>query len=472
MNDNNKHQLVIIGAGPGGYRAAYMAADLGLKVTLVDPEVNPGGVCLYRGCIPTKTLLHLAKIIHDAGHAREMGINFSSPEIDIGKMKEGKNQIIKKLTGGLGQLAKARKINYVRGYAKFLDSRTLEINETEGQKKNITFENVIIATGAKPFQLPGIDYKSPRIMTSSESLELKNIPKKLLIVGGGYIGLEMTIIYNMMGSKVSVAEITDNFMPGMDKDLISAYRKASKSIHQDIFLETKVKKAEEEKNGIKMDFENKHNETFSKKYDKILVAIGQQPNTDGLGLENTSIERDEKGFIKISKQQQTSMNSVFAIGDVAGPPLLAHKASYEGKVAAEVIAGYKSTNDAKAIPAVIYTLPEIATCGLSENEAKAKKVNYKIEKFPWSASGRAVAMNENAGFTKLLVDPQNERILGAKIVGKDAGDMIAELVLAIEMAATAEDVARTIHPHPTLSETIMEAAEMFYGHPAHTFPKK
>lgn len=469
---DNKHQLVIIGAGPGGYRAAFMAADLGLKVTLIDPEVNPGGVCLYRGCIPTKTLLHLAKIIHEAGNVSDMGVQFSSPEIDIEKVKAAKNKIIKKLTGGLGQLSKARKINYIRGYAKFLDSETLEIKENEGGTTKISFEKVIIATGAKPFQLPDIDNTSSRVMTSSESLELEDIPGKMLVVGGGYIGLEMATIYHVMGTKVSVAELTDNFMPGTDKDLITVFRKASKNIHEEIFMETKVKKAVEEKDGIKVNFENKKGETFSKKYDKIMVAIGQKPNTDRLGLENTSIEQDERGFIKTDKYQKTSMPDVFAIGDVAGPPLLAHKASYEGKVAAEVIAGQASANDARAIPAVIYTLPQIATCGLTENEAKAKQVNYKVVKFPWSASGRAMAMDENKGFTKLLINPENERILGAGIVGKDAGDMIAELVLAIEMAATAEDVARTIHPHPTLSETIMEAAEIYYGHPAHTFIKK
>ena len=472
MSDTEKHELVIIGAGPGGYRAAFMAADLGLKVTLVDPEINPGGVCLYRGCIPTKALLHLAKIKQDAEHAGEMGINFTVSEVDIEKVRNWKNTVVKKLTGGLGQLVKARKINFIRGTAEFTDSKTLQINEKDGNKKKISFSNVIIATGAKPLKLPGIDSENPNIMNSAESLELKDIPGKLLVVGGGYIGLEMATIYNSLNTEITIVELTGDFMPGLDKDLIAAYKKASKSTFKEILLETKVTGIEKKGKSLKVEFETKQKKKFSKAFDKVLIAVGQEPNTQNLGLENTSVERDKKGFIKVNAQQQTSEKNIYAIGDVAGPPLLAHKASYEGKVAVEVISGKKAANDAKAIPAVIYTEPEIATCGLSENEAGEKNIDFKVVKFPWPASGRAVAMNAGQGFTKLLVDPKSERILGAGIVGKNAGDMIAELVLAIEMAATAEDVALTIHPHPTLSETIMEAAEMFYGHPAHTFIKK
>ena len=471
MNDNKKHELVIIGAGPGGYRAAFMAADLGLSVTLIDPEINPGGVCLYRGCIPTKALLHLAKIKTDAEHAHEMGIQFKVSKIDVEKVRNWKDDVVKKLTGGLGQLVKARKINYIKGTARFLDSKTLKVKEEGGPEKKITFENVIIATGAKPVQIPGFDFSNPRIMNSAYSLNLENIPEKMLVVGGGYIGLEMATIYKSLSSKVSIVELTDDFMPGMDKDLVAAYKKASKTLFNEIFLETKVKKVDAKKEILKVEFEDQKGKTFSKEYDKILVAVGQSPNTKNLGLENTSVKLDDKGFVKVNDKQQTNQDEIYAIGDVAGPPLLAHKASYEGRVAAEVISGIKAANDAKAIPAVIYTDPEIATCGLSEKQAKEKNIDYKVVKFPWSASGRAVAMNAGQGFTKLLVHPENERILGAGIVGKYAGDMIAELVLAVEMAATAEDVALSIHPHPTLSETIMEAAEMFYGHPAHTFVK-
>ncbi len=472
MSNTEKHELVIIGAGPGGYRAAFMAADLGLKVTLVDPEINPGGICLYRGCIPTKALLHLSKIKLDAEHAGEMGIHFTASEVDIEKVGKWKNNVVKKLTGGLGQLVKARKINYVRGTAEFINSKTIQLNKKDGNRKKISFDNVIIATGAKPLKLPGIDLKDPRIMDSAESLELKDIPGKLLVVGGGYIGLEMATIYKALSSEITVVELTDDFMPGLDKDLIAAYKKAGKSTFKDILLETKVTSIEKKGKSLKVEFETKQKKKFSKEFDKVLIAVGQEPNTKNLGLDNISVEQDEKGFIKVNDRQQTSEQGIYAIGDVAGPPLLAHKASYEGKVAAEVIAGKKSANDAKAIPAVIYTEPEIATCGLSEREAGEKNIDIKVVKFPWPASGRAVAMNSGQGFTKLLVHPENERILGAGIVGKNAGDMIAELVLAIEMAATAEDIALTIHPHPTLSETIMEAAEMFYGHPAHTFMKK
>ena len=472
MKKNNKHELVIIGAGPGGYRAAFMAADLGLEVTLIDPEINPGGVCLYRGCIPTKALLHLSKIKTDAEEASDMGIKFTSAEVDVDKIRNWKDKVVKKLTGGLGQLVKAHKITYMKGMAKFLDSKTLEVDLADEGKKKISFENVIIATGASPIQLPNIKTDDPRIMNSAASLDLKDIPGKMLVVGGGYIGLEMATIYRALNTEVSIVEMTGDFMPGMDKDLIATYKKANKAAFKDVFFETKVTGIGKKGDKLKVDFEGKEGKTFSKQYDKVLVSIGQKPNSKNLGLDNTLIELDDKGFIKVNSRQQTSEKGIFAIGDVAGPPLLAHKASYEGRVAAEVIAGKKAANDARSIPAVIYTEPEIATCGLSENEAKEKNIDYKVVKFPWSASGRSVAMNENSGFTKLLVHPENERILGAGIVGKNAGDMIPELALAIEMAATAEDVAMTIHPHPTLSETIMEAAEMFYGHPAHTFMKK
>jgi dihydrolipoamide dehydrogenase len=472
MEKEKKHELVIIGAGPGGYRAAFMATDLGLEVTLIDPEINPGGVCLYRGCIPTKALLYLSKIKTDAEEVSEMGITFNSPEVDVDKIRKWKDKVVKKLTGGLGQLVKAHKITYLKGTAKFLDSETLEVDLTCENKKKINFENVIIATGASPIQLPNIKTDDPRIMNSATSLDLKDIPAKMLVIGGGYIGLEMATIYRALNAEISVVEMTDDFMPGMDKDLIATYKKANKVAFKDIFFETKVTNIGKKGDKLKVDFEEKGGKKFSKQYDKVLVSIGQKPNTQNLGLENIPVELDDKEFIKINNRQQTTEKGIYAIGDVAGPPLLAHKASYEGRVAAEVIAGEKAANDAKAIPAVIYTEPEIATCGLSEKEAKEKNIGYKVVKFPWPASGRAVAMNENSGFTKLLVHPENERILGAGIVGKNAGDMIAELALAIEMAATAEDVAMTIHPHPTLSETIMEAAEMFYGHPAHTFIKK
>ena len=466
------HDLIIIGAGPGGYRAAFMAADLGMDVTLIDPELNPGGVCLYRGCIPTKALLHLTKIKTDAEHAKDLGIKFSEPEVDIEKVIDWKNKVVKQLTGGLGQLVKARKINYIKSRAKFINSNTVELSgDKEGEK--ITFKKAIIATGATPVTIPSINIDSEHVIDSTKALDLKEVPQKMLIIGAGYIGLEMATIYKALGSQVSVVELTNDFMPGMDSDLVAEYKKTNKDLFNDVFLETKVKEIKEQGKQLEVSFKDKEDKTFKKKYDKVLVAIGQKPNTEGLGLENTSVEQDDKGFIKVNKNQQTSNENIFAIGDIAGQPLLAHKAGYEGRIAAEVIAGKKdAVNDARAIPAVVYTEPEIASCGLSEKEAKEKGIDFKTVKFAWAASGRAIAMNEKTGFTKLLIDKKTERVLGAGIVGRNAGDMIPELALAIEMAATAEDIALTIHPHPTLSETIMEAAEIFYGHAAHVFSKK
>ncbi len=471
MSDKKK-ELLIIGAGPGGYRAAFMAADLGLDVTLIDPENNPGGVCLYRGCIPTKALLHLVKIKNDASHAEEMGMKFSTPDIDVEKIAKWKDSVVEKLTGGLGQLLKSRKITYIKAYAEFIDDHSVQLKGKDVDEEKISFENAIIATGAKPVSLPGIDTGEKNIMTSADALKLQDVPEKMLIIGGGYIGLEMATIYHSMGSKVSIVEVTGNFMPGMDEDLIREYKKASKDIFEDLFFETKVDNIEKKGKTLKVNFKNKDKKDFSKQYNKVLVAVGQKPNTENIGLAKTSVETDEKGFIKIDEQHRTSAGHIFAIGDVAGPPLLAHKASYEGGIAAEVIAGENVVNDARAIPAVIYTEPEIATCGLNETEAKEQNLNFKKVKFPWAASGRAAAMNEKRGFTKLLIDTDNDRIIGAGIVGKNAGDMIAELVLAIEMAATAKDIELTIHPHPTLSETIMETAELYYGHPTHTAKRK
>jgi dihydrolipoamide dehydrogenase len=467
MSDKNNHELVVIGAGPGGYRAAFMAADLGLRVTLIDPKVNPGGVCLYHGCIPTKALLYLSSVIKDAEDVAEMGIRFSAPEVDVKKAVAWKNKVVRKLTTGLGQLVKARKIKYIRGTASFLDEHTLEVKAEDGKKENISFKNAIIATGAVAVKLPGIDYESPRIMDAEEALKLEDIPEKLLIVGGGYIGVEMSIIFNEFGSKVSVVEMTDNFLPDLDDDLVTEHRKGGKEIYEETLFQTSVVNIEEKNDLLEVTFQDKQEKKFTKTYNKVLVAIGMKPNIKGLGLDNIKIETDKHGFIKVNELQETSVKGIYAIGDVAGPPLLAHKASYEGRVAAEAVAGKNTANDARAIPAAIYTEPGIATCGLTEHEAKEKNIKYKVVKFPWAASGRAVSMNESKGFTKLLIDPGNERILGAGIVGKNAGDLIAELVVAIEMGATAEDLALSIHPHPTLSETIMEAAELFYGHAAH-----
>jgi len=466
-----KRELIVIGAGPGGYRAAFMAADLGLKVTLIDKEEKPGGECLYRGCIPTKALLHAVKLKKAATEAGEMGIHFEEPKLDVKEMAKWKQGVIEKLTGGLGQLVKARKIEYLQGTARFKDQSALVCTGTDGKEQELSFEKAIIATGAMPVKLKELEPDGKRVMGSEAALELKDIPGRILVVGGGYIGLEMAFIYHGLGAEVSVAEMTDGFMPGTDRDLVQEFNKASKGVFSDIFMETKVKEVKKNQKHLAVTFEGKDG-TFSKQYDKILVAVGETPDHSELAPDKAGVETDERGFIKVDEQQRTSAEGIYAIGDAAGGPLLAHKASYEGKVAAEVAAGKDVVNDAKVIPGVVYTEPEIAFCGLTEQEAKEKDYKFKTVKFPWGASGRAIAMNERHGFTKLLVHPETERILGAGIVGKEAGDLIAEIALAIEMGATVTDLALTIHPHPTLGETIMEAAEMYLGTPVHTMGKK
>jgi dihydrolipoamide dehydrogenase len=467
----DKKELIVIGAGPGGYRAAFMAADLGMDVTLIDKEEKPGGECLYRGCIPTKALLHAVKLKDAAIAAGPMGISFSEPDLDVKKMAQWKQGVIDKLTGGLAGLVKGRKIEYLRGTAKFSDDSTVVLEDPDGKSTELSFKQAIIATGATPVKLKGLAPDGDRIMGSEAALELKDVPKKLLVVGGGYIGLEMAHIYHGLGSEVSVVELTDGFMPGTDRDLVKEYNKSAKKIFNDIFLETNVKEVKKNKTNLRVTFEGKEG-TFSNSYDRILVAVGEKPDHGKLDLDKTGIATDDAGFIKVDDRQRTSVQHIFAIGDVAGGPLLAHKAMYEGKIAAEAAAGKDVVNDARVIPGVVYTEPEIAFCGLTENKAKEQGRSYEKVKFPWAASGRAVAMHEKYGFTKLLIDPESERILGAGIVGKDAGDLISELALAIEMGATATDLALTIHPHPTLSETIMEAAEIYLGTPGHTMNKK
>lgn len=470
-NKEKKRELIVIGAGPGGYRAAFMAADLGMDVTLIDKEEKPGGECLYRGCIPTKALLHAVRLKDAAMNAGPMGISFSEPDLDVKKMAGWKQDVIDQLTGGLAGLVKGRKIAYLRGTAKFNDDHSLVYEDPAGTTRKLQFDKLIIATGATPVQLKGLEPDGEKIMGSEAALELKDVPGKLLVVGGGYIGLEMATIYHGLGSEVSVVELTGGFMPGTDRDLVKEYNRSAKGLFKDIFLETKVKEVKKNKTNLRVTFEGKQ-ETFSKSYDKILVAVGEKPDHDMVGLGNTSVETDDAGFIRVDEQQRTSVEHIFAIGDVAGGPLLAHKAMYEGHVAAEVAAGKDVVNDARVIPGVVYTEPEIAFCGLTETQAKEKGRSYEKVKFPWAASGRAVAMHEKHGFTKLLVDPESDRILGGGIVGKDAGELVSELALAIEMGATATDIALTIHPHPTLSETVMEAAEMYLGTPVHSMAKK
>lgn len=456
---------MIIGAGPGGYAAAFHAADLGIKVTLIDPEVNPGGVCLYRGCIPSKALLHLAKTKEEAMQASKWGMKFEEPKIDIKKVASWKEKVVKKLTEGLGQLSKVRNIEYIQGKAKFTGKNELEVTDNKGKTSDLSFEKVIIATGSSAVGLPELEIDHEKIWDATDALELKELPKKMLVVGGGYIGLELGSVYAALGTKVSIAEMTPGFLPGADRDLVKVFEKSE--AFKNVFFETKVEKVKITKKGVKVSLKGKKEEQ-AKKFDCVLVAVGRKPNTQNLGLENLGIAANEKGFLEVDDRRRTKLEHVFAIGDITGEPMLAHKASHEGRIAAEVIAGKKgAAYDPKVIPAIVFTNPELAWCGLTEEEAKEKDKNVKVVKFPWSASGRAVAIGENTGLTKLLIDKETEVILGGAVAGKNAGSLIPEIALAIEMGSTASDLSLTIHPHPTLSETIMESAELFYGGATH-----
>jgi len=468
MAEEKKTQVAIIGAGPGGYPAAFRAADLGLDVTIIDPEANPGGVCLYRGCIPSKALLHAAKVITEAEEASRFGVSFEKPAIDLGKLRGWKDDVVGKLVGGLGQLAKQRKIKHVRGRAKFIDRNTLTIENEDGSAGQLKYENAIIATGSRPAVIPGLP-ASRNILDSTSALDLPDIPGSMLVVGGGYIGLELGTVYAALGTEVSVVEMTGGLMPGADRDLVRVLQKRSEQIYKAVMLETKVVGIKEIGNGMLVTLEGKGQEKEELVFDKVLVCVGRKPNSEGLGLENTKVETDGKGFIRVDEERKTSEPNIFAIGDVAGEPMLAHKATHEGRVAAEVIAGMKSAFMPNAIPAVVFTDPEIAWCGITETEAKERNIQVSVARFPWGASGRAATLGRQDGVTKIITDPETERVLGVGIVGPGAGELIAEGVLAVEMGALASDIALSIHPHPTLSETLMEAAEALEGSSTHIY---
>ena len=472
-------QLAVIGAGPGGYAAAFYAADLGMQVTLIDPAVNPGGVCLYRGCIPSKALLHVAKVLSEAQHAEQWGVSFGSPRIDLDRLRAFKTKVVNQLTGGLGQLSKQRKITYVQGTAAFRDAKTLEITKESGGKETLSFEHAIVATGSHPAKVPGLSIDSPRVMDSTGGLELPDIPKSLLVVGGGYIGLELGTVYASLGTKVTVVEMTDGLLPGADRDLVNILAKRIESICEAVLLKTKVVGMKEGKNGIAVTFEpstpadggrpgqaavEKKEQTF----DRVLVSIGRRPNPMP-GIEKTKVAVNQRGFIEVDEKLQTAEPSIYAIGDIVGEPMLAHKASHEGRVAVEAIAGHKVAFEPLAIPAVVFTDPELAWCGLTESEAKKQNREVAIARFPWGASGRSLTLDRSDGVTKLVIDPKSERILGVGIVGPGAGELIAEGVLAVEMGANATDLKMSIHPHPTLSETLMESAEVFFGQATHVY---
>ena len=452
MADNSNLRIAVVGGGPGGYAAAFLAADLGMKVTLIDPEVNPGGVCLYRGCIPSKALLHVAKLIEESHQAKNWGIEFADPKIDLARLRSWKESVVKKLTGGLGQLSKQRSVKYVQGRASFENSNTLRVAKGNGGEESLSFDRIIIATGSRPAVVPSLKIDSPRMMDSTGALDLQDIPKSLLVVGGGYIGLELGSVYAALGTRVTVVEMLSGLLPGADRDLVLPLHKRLEKAFEGILLNTTVKSLKEEKNGIRATFEGKDVKEKEKVFDRVLVSVGRKPNSEISGLDKTRVQVNQRGFIQVNNQLQTDDPSIFAIGDVVGEPMLAHKASHEGRTAVEVIAGHKYTFEPNAIPAVVFTDPEVAWAGLTETQAQAEGRQIKVAKFPWGASGRAVTIDRTEGMTKMLIDPETERVLGVGIVGPGAGELIAEGVLAIEMAALAGDLELTIHPHPTLSE--------------------
>ncbi len=460
--DSDLHaEVLVLGSGPGGYTAAFRAADLGKKVILVEKFDNIGGVCLNVGCIPSKALLHTAEIINEAAEMTAHGIDFGKPKIDIKKLAAFKNKVIKQLTGGLAGLAKQRKVQIVTGYGKFTSTHRIDVTGKNGVT-SISFDNAIIAAGSSVFNIPGLPYGDARLMDSTGALELVDIPKRLLVIGGGIIGLEMATVYDALGSKVSVVELSPGLIPGCDSDLVRPLMKRVKGRYENIWLNAKVTAIDTLKKGLKVTFEGKgvpEHDTF----DRVLLAVGRSPNGKLIDADKADVAVDERGFINVDKQQRTNVNHIFAIGDVVGQPMLAHKATHEAKTAAEVICGMKSYFDAKTIPSVAYTDPEIAWMGITEEQAKADGIEYSKGVFPWAASGRSLSIGRNEGLTKVLFDKNTHRIIGTGIVGTNAGELIAEAVLALEMGADIEDIALTVHPHPTLSETFNFAAEMAEG---------
>ena len=469
---NTNQKIAVIGGGPGGYAAAFLAADLGMNVTLIDREVNPGGVCLYRGCIPSKALLHIAKLIDEAKHATNWGITYQAPQIDLDRMRSFKEGVVKKLTGGLGQLSRQRKVTYIQGNASLVDSCSVRVEKTGGGEETLHFDKLILATGSRPAMIPAFDIGSPRVMDSTGALNLEDIPKRLLVVGGGYIGLELGSVYAAIGSKVSVVEMTPGLLPGADRDLVAPLQKRLTGMFEAILLETTVTGMQDTGSGVKVKFKTKDGKEDEQTYDRVLVSVGRKPNVQVPGLDKTRVKINQKGFIQVNSSLMTDDPFIYAIGDVVGEPMLAHKASHEGRVAVEAIAGHKVAFEPQAIPAVVFTDPEIAWAGLTETQAQNEGREVTVAKFPWAASGRAMTIDRTEGLTKLIIDPHTERVLGIGICGVSAGEMISEGVVAIEMGALAGDIKLSIHPHPTLSETIMEAAEVFYGQSTHIYRPK
>lgn len=462
-------EVLVIGSGPGGYAAAFRAADLGLDVTMVDTALRPGGVCLHKGCIPSKTFLFLSELIHDAKRAETMGITFGQPRIDLDALRTWKDKVIDQMANGLVSLSNRRGVQVLRGRAEFESSDTVRLHDAE--ISHIKFRHAILASGSYPTSFPGTEFKpGGRIMSSTGALALADIPESLLILGGGYVGLELGTVYAALGSRVSLVELEDRLLLGVDQDLVQPLHRRLEAVFETISLNTRVSALNENDNGVDVSFDGDIDNP-EQTFDRVLVAIGRKPATQNMGLENTSIELDEKGFVVVDEQQRTSDERIFAVGDVVGGYMLAHKATREGKVAAEVIAGQPSAFDVRAIPAVVYTDPQIAWCGVTEEQARKDNIKIDVQRFPWKFSGRATTMGAPEGLTKIIVDPDTQRILGVGISGRNTEGLISEGVLAIEMGALAEDMALSIHPHPTLSETEGEAAEIFLGSATHILSK-
>jgi dihydrolipoamide dehydrogenase len=470
MADTINTQLVVLGGGPGGYAVAFLAADHGFKVTLIEARDRPGGACLHVGCIPSKAVLHAAKLITDVRDAKHVGLDFGSPKIDINGVRGHWQKVVDELSGNLAKLAKARKVDLVKGLGKFVDPNTIEV---DGGNR-FHFEQCVVATGSLPARPPTLNLPSPRIMDSTGALKLEELPARFLVVGGGYIGLELGYVYAALGSKTTVVEMTEGLLPGVDRDLVKPLqdRLTKTKLFDAILLKTKVAKVEEVRDGIRATLEGPDGKTTEQIFDRVLVSVGRRPNSRDIGLDKAGVETDERGFVKVDAQRQTNVPHIFAIGDVAGEPMLAHKATYEGRIVAEVLSGEPAVYDARAVPAVVFTDPEIAWCGLTETEAHKQLRKVVVKKFPWAGSGRALTLGRREGLTKVIVDPETERVLGVGIVGVDAGEMLAEAMLAIEMSASARDLAMTMHAHPTLSETVAEAAEAFYGGGVHQLPAR
>lgn len=470
MNQNNRYDVAVIGAGPGGYAAAFHAADLGLRTALIDEDPQLGGTCLLRGCIPSKAMLHAARLITEAEEAQAWGIHFEKPRLDLEAFRSRMKTIIGKLTKGVHTLAGARKVDVIQARATFKNGTTLMLSSS-GQSRELSFAHAILATGSRPTIPQSLKIDDPRVMDSTGALELPDIPGRLLVVGGGYIGLELGTVYQALGSEVTVVEALPRLLNGADSDLVRPLHQRMQRRFKAIRLQTTVEKLDPRKEGVAATFTGSDG-TSTEIFDRVLVAVGRRPNTEHLGLEQTKVAISPQGFVQVDRQRRTAEPSIFAIGDVGGEPMLAHKATHEGLVAARVIAGRHSAFDAAAIPAVVFTDPEIAWCGLTEEAATASGQAVRITRFPWAASGRATTLGRNEGLTKLVLDAESGRILGVGLCGVGAGELIAEGVLAVEMGAVAEDLAASIHPHPTLSETVMEAAESFHGQPTHLFTSK